>query len=196
MGFLLFGGTVMAFLLRKVGRSSARREYPKLASELGLTFEPPENPRYVGRLVGEMDGFRVRIESDERARIVCYFADDPGIDVRTYVHYRRLPEGYQAFSFGNRADDEWLKTRLESVDRWPEVDKKRLGALLSTLKPHRDRLKAFTLDRERVECVFDFGAPPYLPGSVVRQVLPQLIALLTLLQGASFRDSAQRGALA
>lgn len=177
VGFLMFGGTMLAFVLRRAARSSARREFPRLAEELALAYEAPDNPRYVGRLVGNYEGIRVRVESDERARIVCYFDRDPGIDVRTYVHHKRTPPGYEPFSFGNREDDEWMKARLQRTDAEHQERLSAVRAALTALRRHRDRLRAFTLDAERIECVFDFGTPPYIPGAIVKELLPLLTAL-------------------
>jgi hypothetical protein len=45
------------------------------------------------------------------------------------------------------------------------------------LGPDRDRVRDFTADGEKVECVFDFGVPAYLPASVVERLLPAMLAV-------------------
>jgi hypothetical protein len=176
-GVLLFGITALGFTRRKAGRSLARREYPKLAKRLGLDFIAPAGSREVGTLTGTVDDVRVRVESDERARLVCYPPGDLGIDVRSYPHHKRTPEGYEIFSLGSRADDRWAPNRFvrEGHDVQPVLVA--LKALIAAFGADRDRLRNFTADAEKVECVFDFGVPAYLPASVVGRVLPAMIAL-------------------
>lgn len=177
IGALLFGATALGFTRRKAGRALARREYPKLAARFGLALQPPERAGEVGTLVGDVDGVRVRVESDERARLVCYPPADHGLDVRSYPHHKRTPAGFEPISLGSRADDRWALNRFAREGHDVAAALAALGAVLVALGPDRDRLKTFTADAERVECVFDFGVPPYLPGSVVSRLLPAMVAL-------------------
>jgi hypothetical protein len=177
----MFAGTVFGFTRRKAGRALARRDFPRLAERLGLTYQPSDSPKGVGRIVGETQGVLVRIESDERARVVCQLPASLGIDVRSYDHFKRVPAGYDKISLGSRVDDEWMKVRLlhESGEDSFERVRERLASLLDKLRPNRDRLKEFTLDESRVECVFDFGSPPYLPAAIVERILPAMLSLAT-----------------
>jgi hypothetical protein len=184
-GFLIFAGTVLAATKRKAGRALARREYPKLARELDLQFEAPEQASAVGRISGDIQGVSVRVESDERARIVCYLEHDPGLDVRSYEHFKRCPAGYETFSLGSSSANQWLKNRYQRADTDPEPSRQALLGLLRELKPYESRISAFTLTADRLECVFNFGSPAHLPANVVRDVLPQILALVGRLnQGA------------
>lgn len=180
MGFLMFGATVLGFTRRKAGRSLARREYPKLAARLGLTFDAPARPGEVGVLRGEVEGVRVRVESDGRARAVCFTSGRLPIDVRNYPHHKRTPAGFEAFSFKNHVDDRWAQNRFIELDQDPSPYLNALRALLLAIGADRERLEGFTVDGEKVECVFNFGSPAYLPAAVVSRVLPAMVALARL----------------
>lgn len=178
-GFLMFAGTLFGLTRRKAGRALSRRDLPRLAARLGLAYQVSDSTKGGGRIVGEVQGVLVRIESDDRARIVCQLPRDLGVDVRSYAHYKRVPGGYERVSLGSRSDDEWMQVRLlhESGEESFERVRERLISLLDALRPHRSRLKEFTLDASRVECVFDFGTPPYLPASLVERILPPMLSL-------------------
>jgi hypothetical protein len=124
-----------------------------------------------------VDGVRVRVESDERARLVCYPPGDVGVDVRNYPHHKRTPEGYRTVSLGSRADDRWAPNRFARDGRDVEPVLVALKALIVAFGADRDRLRNFTADAEKLECGFDFGVPAYLPASVVARVLPAMVAL-------------------
>jgi hypothetical protein len=177
IGVLLFGATVLGFTRRRAGRSLARREYPKLAERLGLRYHAPSHRGEVGSLGGTLEGMRVRVESDERARLVVYPPGDVGLDVRNYAHHKRTPADYQPVSIGTRADDRWAQNRFAREGRDVEAALAQLRKLIVALGGDRDRLRTFSVDAEKVECVFDFGVPPYLPASVVTRVLPAMVGL-------------------
>lgn len=180
LGVLLFGVSALGLTRRKAGRSLARREYPKLADMFGLDFQAPTHSGDVGSIHGVIDGVRVRIESDERARLVCFPAADTGVDVRNYDHHKRTPEGYEVFSLKHHGDDRWAKNRY--VRSEADVDRVRrlVVDLLRAVGSDRDQLKSFTVDGEKVECIFDFGKPAYLPAPVVSRVLPAMLDLARL----------------
>jgi hypothetical protein len=180
LGFLMFGVTVLGFTRRKAGRSLARREYPKLAAKLGLTFEAPLRGDEVGCIKGEIEGIRVRIESDERCRIVCFPLGDVGLDVRNYEHHKRTPEGYESLSLQSLAEDRWAKNRFAREDLDIDARVVALRRVLDSTNPERDRLKGFTVDAEKIECVFEFGKPSYLPAPVAARVLPAMLELARL----------------
>lgn len=174
-GVVLFGVTALGFTRRRAGRALARRDYPKLAGKLGLELHAADGQ--VGTLTGSMEGVRVRVESDERARLVCYPVSDIGLDVRNYAHHKRTPAGYETISLGNRVDDRWALNRFarEGVDS--ERSRAALRALVARLGSERERVKTFTVDAEKIECLFDFGVPAYLPAGVVERLLPAMVAL-------------------
>jgi hypothetical protein len=180
IGILMFGASLLGLTRRRAGRSLARREYPKLAQNLGLLFQAPAREGEVGTIHGELDGVRVRIESDERSRIVCFPRLDLGIDVRNYEHHKRTPEGYEVFSLKKPADDRWAKNRYVSSAKDVVPLRNSVSELLRAVGTDRDQLKGFTVDREKIECVFDFGKPAYLPAPVVSRVLPAMLALARL----------------
>jgi hypothetical protein len=175
-GVVMFGMTLLGFTRRKAGRSLARREYPRLAKRLGLEFSAL-GPGVVGTLTGTVEGVRVRVESDDRARLVCYPPGDVGIDVRNYAHHKRTPVGYEVVSLGSRADDRWAQNRYARAGRDSGPTLEAVRALLAVLGPDRDRVRDFTADGEKVECVFDFGVPAYLPASVVERLLSAMLAV-------------------
>jgi hypothetical protein len=177
-GIVMFVGTILGWLKRRAGRSLARRGYPELARDLGLSYVPPRYPRGLGSLKGEMRGYRVLVDPDETARVVVRFRGSAPLDLRSYPHWKRLPPGYTSFSFADRTLDRWLSGRLvkQSAEVEPLLDD-RFRELLKRVMNLGSELKQFAVDSERLEARFDFGTPPYVPPALVRQLLPLLVEL-------------------
>ncbi len=167
----MFVGTVVAAMRRRAGRSLAQRQFPRLAERLGLRFEAPRYDGWVGQLKGAFEGHDVLVQPDERARIVVLLRQPLQIDLRTFQHWKRAPEGKSAFSFKERKLNAWLPNRwcadgLEGV----LGDNGALAAALDALRVH-PHVKQLVLDEERLEFTLDYGSPPYIPAGDVQALL-------------------------
>jgi hypothetical protein len=175
-GLLMFAGSAIARLRRRRRLSLAERNYPALAERLGLDFEPPRHAGWVGRLRGRHAGYAVLVEPDERPRIVVNFEANPGLDVRSYLHWKRAPEGYVGFTFGRRHLDERLPNRY-CASNLQDTELRELAAVFDKVLGASPELKQFTLNSERIECVFDYGHPAVIPPPEVERLLPALVQL-------------------
>ncbi|HEX2730456.1 MAG TPA: hypothetical protein VHM70_02585 [Polyangiaceae bacterium] len=177
-GLLMFAGSAIAARRRKLRQSRAGRNYPLLAGKLGLELEPARYPGWVGRLRGRFQGFDVLVEPDERPRIVVRFAAASLLDLRTYEHWKRVPEGYQVLSLGKRRLDQRFINRFGRTQLAP--DAANIDALTTALEAILDStegLRQLTIDADRIECLLDYGNPPVIPAPEVERLLPLLSAL-------------------
>jgi hypothetical protein len=175
-GLVMFAGSVLARLRRKRQRARAERNYPALAERLGLEFEAPRYAGWVGRLRGRFEGYEVLVEPDERPRVLIHLAGNVGLDVRSYDHWRRVPDGMTSFSFGTRRLDQRLPNRFCELEL-QDHDSKLLGAEIERVLLMSEALRQFTLDAKRLECLFDFGTPAVIPVAEVERFLPALVQL-------------------
>lgn len=176
LGLLMFAGSAVARLRRRRQRGRAERNYPALAERLGLSFEAPRYDGWVGRLRGTYQQYSVLVQADERARIVVQLQTSPGLDVRSYDHWKRPPEAHTTFSFGQRKLDQRLPNR-HCTQALSERDFRQLAPVFSHLLDQSEALRQFTLDPERIELIFDFGVPAVIPTDDVERLLSAAVEL-------------------
>ncbi len=182
MGFLFFGIMVFGVMRRKAGNVVARGLYPKLAEKLGLSYEPSTYKAGVGRLVGEYEGYRVTVDPDDQRRIYLRFAGRPSVSLHSYAHNKRPAQGQRNF----RPTSKVLSTQFKTAQASDEI-MERLNAdeaLPSVVKPLKflRELKTLSVTENGVTAVFDYGSPPYIPASIVEDVLPRLVSLAQVVE--------------
>ncbi len=179
VGILFFVGTLYGFTRKRARRALALRDYPRLAERIGLE-RVGGSATTLGRFRGDYDGYRVAVDPEERApRIVLFLHQPTDWDLRTYQRWKRVPEGLETLTFADRGLNAWLSTRLLSGDP-SGLAEARLAAVESELLALRaltPNLREFSLAEDRLECVFDFGTPPFIPAALVADVLKQLAKL-------------------
>ncbi len=182
IGIVFFGGTMFALLRRKAGRGLARREYPSLASKLGLRLEEPRYPGWTGKLVGQSNGRQILVDPDESSRLSVTFARPLGVDLRSYERWKRCPPGFESFTLG-REWDSWLVNRFCTQGLADALYKNdALTTCLAELRAAAEHLSQLTIDGEKVEVVVDFGTPAHVPARVVEKLVPALIRAATILE--------------
>jgi hypothetical protein len=185
---VLFLGTYAGIRLKRAGYHRARREYPTLANELGLVFRPPVNQKGVGQLRGEFRGRKILVDPDETTRISVEFTRPRAIDCRSYDVNRRPSAGLARAHTGIEAFDRLFRHRYADPVLLETLMESR-SELRARLLPFRVRrsshLKDFVVKPEGIDCYFDFGKPPHIPLSVVRQVLAETADLADLIEAAS-----------
>lgn len=177
VGLVMFVGTVGGFALRAFRKRRARATFPELGQRLGLHHLPPEMPGAGGTLKGTFGGFEVRIEADNKARIVVQVPSAPTMDLRNYDRWTRLPPGLQPFALSDRAVNGWLKTRLTDPDVVESIVAD--GELLALLRQLSDltALREFSVADGRVEMIFDFGVRGLFPAGAAEQALQLAVAV-------------------
>jgi hypothetical protein len=176
----------VAHRLRRSGAARAAKEYPALATKLGLSRrDPPAGG--IGALSGEMGGHRVFVDPDERARIVVYTRSAPQIVLRTFEHEKRVPAGMVAVR-PEGAPSGFLRDSFAGEAIAPAL-KARADQLAACLRPFAERwprtVSHLSITPERLECALDFGRPSHIPPDVVEALLPAAVALVRFLESLS-----------
>lgn len=177
MGLLFFGIMVLGVVRRKAGNVVARGLYPKLAERLGIAYEPSSYKAGVGRLIGEYQGYRVTVDPDDQRRIYLRFESHPAVSLHSYSHNKRPANGQRDFRPTSAVLSSQFKTAQASDAIKDRINSnKELPVVIKPLKFLRE-LKTLSVTENGVTAVFDYGSPPYIPASVVEDVLPRLVAL-------------------
>jgi len=159
------------------------RKYPALAAKLGLSLRDAAGSG-TGTLTGEVDGYRVFVDPDDRARIVVYTRAEPQIVLRTYSHEKRVPAGMVAVT-PEGLPNGFLRDAYAGQTIAPVLHARdaELGALLRPFAERWPRTVAhLSVIPERLECALDFGRPTHIPPEVVEALLPAAISLLRFLE--------------
>lgn len=192
MGLLFFGITVLGVVRRKAGNVVARGLYPRLAEKLGLTYEPSSYKGGVGRLVGKYEGYRVTVDPDDQRRIYLRFESQPAVALHSYVHNRRPANGQRTF----RPVSKILSSQFQTAQASDAIMERfnRDEALPSVIKPLKflRELKTLSVTENGVTAVFDYGSPPYIPASIVEDVLPRMAALARVVDAPEGADEVHR----
>lgn len=182
MGMLFFGIMVLGVVRRKAGNVLARGMYPGAAQRLGLTYVPSPYKVGVGRMEGEFQGYRVIVDPDDQRRIFLKFADSPAVTLHSYAHNKRPSKGQLSFRPASRILSAQFRTSHaspEMIDKLNQAES--LEEILKPLKFLRP-LKTLSVTASGVTAVFDYGSPPFIPSSVVEDVLPRLVALARIFE--------------
>ncbi len=195
-GILMFLGTLIGMTRRRAGRAMAQRGFPGLAAKLGLQFEAPRYEGWAGRLKGSFRGHEVLVQSDDRARIVVFLSNEPQIELRSYEHFKRVPEGLAVFTLGDRKLHRWLPNRFCLPDAEEQLSSSRaLQQSLAELSHRTQHLKQLTVESQRIEAVLEYGSPPFIPTGDAERLLTLLTDLATEVEACFQRalGSGRRG---
>ena len=144
-------------------------------------------PAASGRFSGEIDGHRVFVDPDERARIVVYTRIQPQAVLRTFEHEKRVPAGMIAVMLDGVPPGFW-KDAYAAPAIAPALEA-RSGELGALVRPFAERwprtVSHLSVTPERLECALDFGRPIHIPPEVVETLLPAAIALVRFFESLS-----------
>ena len=175
MGIVFLVVTVGRVLRRKAGHVLAARDYPQIANEFGLVFKPSSYKSGAGTLSGDVDGFRVLVDPDDQRAIRVRFPDESlGIELHTYEHNQRPRKGQRAFRVTGTGVSGWFKTSFATPELIEAVHDERVLAEFRALRTIRE-LSSLSLTPSGFRAVFDYGSPPFIPASIVREVVKGLI---------------------
>ncbi len=182
IGMLMFGIMTWGFLRRKAGHVVARNQYPALAEELGLSYRASRYASGVGRMSGIYEGYQVVVDPDDQRHIRVVLPDSPGVELWMHAHNRRPPPGMQSFQPENRQLSALFRTAhgtpsgIEAVQRAEELE-----TTARRLRGMRE-LKSLSVTESGITAVLDYGNPPFIPASVVRTMLRDLVQIASNLQ--------------
>jgi hypothetical protein len=195
IGLIFFGGMVIGMKRRKLAFHSARTAYPALAAKLGLGHVAPVRSEMIGKLVGEIDGYSVVVDPDDQMRVSVRFPRRLPIVLRSYERTRLPPAGMERLDTGCRRLDALFKERYAAPEL-AEALYDDIDAWASALRPFEgdaaNRLKDFAVTEDGAFCAYDYGKPAHLPARLVEAVVPALVGLGRLLDGAGRRASSAR----
>lgn len=186
-GMLMFVGMFAAVVYRRVQRRRAANAFPELAATLGLAYSPPRYAGGVGGLSGVVRGYRVVVDPDEQRMIAVRFDGAPRVELKTYPGSYKAPYDMVTVHSGDRAFDEFFKTRHASeeiADRIAESDSP--GRLVSPFQGRYYRqVQSIAVTSQGVICRLDFGSPPHIPAAALERLLPACVALAELVEPSS-----------
>lgn len=188
IGLLFFLGTFLGWHRRRSGHRRAARELPSLAARLGLSLVGSRGPGTIGRITGTLNGYAVLVDPDERSRLVVRFSSPPGIDCRSYARGKRPPRGLDPFDSRSKTFDRLMKDRFareelaEALEARAEPLERAVAAVLGAVGK---ALQELSIRDDAIECVVDFGKPPYIPAPVVKKGLEALTGLARLVEEAA-----------
>ena len=191
IGILMFLGTAIAFVRRKLGRKRAAQRFPELATQLGLEYTAPRYKGNVGILTGTYDGRPVRVDPDEQRLIKLRFHGTPRVDLRTYENSLRPPFDMVTVHSGDRVFDRFFKTRFASEDVAARISTSpQAGECLAPFLGRYSRhVQSVTVTAEGVVCRLDFGSPPYIPEGALNELLPACAQLANVLEPRATADA-------
>lgn len=170
IGFAMAALTVFFALRSRYNEKRARRDFPSLAVELGLTFKPSPYKTAIGRLVGAFSGYRVIVDPDETQTIRIALDAPLGLELRSKSERRPLKNGHRIFepkrrevarALGACQGTDAAIVRFEAAPSLGDVARFLGGR----------QVKSFLLSDSGMTIEFDFGRPPHLPGSVVKDTI-------------------------
>jgi hypothetical protein len=107
------------------------------------------------------------------------------VSLHSYEHNKRPPQGAEYVRLTSPLLSARFKTTHASgpvAARLNQADE--LGALLKPLQFLR-ALKSLSVTSSGVTAVFDYGNPPFIPADVVADVVPRLVHLAGVVDGAA-----------
>lgn len=182
LGFAMAALTVFFALRSRYNEKRARRDFPSLAQELGLTHKPSPYKTAIGKLTGSFSGYKVIVDPDETQSIRIALEAPLGLELRSKSERRPQKSGQRFFEPTAREVARALPTcqgtdaaiqRFEAAQSAREVARFLAGRTV----------KSFLLSDSGITIDFDFGRPPHLPGSVVKDTLELFTRFARELEG-------------
>ena len=161
------------------GRRKAMREFPEEAKRLGFDLKTSRSGEF-GVYSGKYKGYFFSIDPDSNATIHLQMKPVPGL--KEFM----TKQGEMNFNSGNKEFDSLFRTRLVS----PE-----LGQKLSSAKPFitfavqfgrrwKSKCNYIQIYDSSIYCSFKYGNGSYIPASILKQIVPEMVKLADLLQSA------------
>lgn len=159
-----------------MGRRKAFREFPKAANKFGFTRKKGKTSTFTG----VYDGYSFTIHPKRNATIHLQMKSVPGL--KEFI----TREGETNFSSGDQGFDNLFRTRLVSHQ---------LGQKLSSAKPFiafavqfgrrwKSKSNYIQIYNDSIYCSLKYGNGSYIPASVLRQIVPDMVKLANLLRAA------------
>lgn len=184
VGLLAVGSVVYVGLwkflyidLTKRGWKDAKRNYPRLAKGMNLTFQEASLNHHIGKISGVLNGFHVAVKPDDNATIEVRFHTTRDLFFSSIDPENMAPyPGMVRFDTGNAAFNRYFLTRFAS----PAVSsalKEQSSALQFVdlfVKKWARPIKRFDISSNGIACRFKYGGQTYIPAAVLESILLEL----------------------
>lgn len=163
----------------------AKKQLP-LYDRFGLSFMPSGSLIAIGKLQGSVDGFKIKVEPDERTKIKIELPSSPDVVISLESLGNQVRE---PFSFGNPALDNMLRNKghsdgaAERLVRDPDAQ----AALAGFLGKWRGRIRTFLIVSGRLECSPARGTSQkvnFILPQQLDELLPDLLELAKAIENA------------
>lgn len=183
IGMVFFLATVTTFVVRRMRRHAALRDWPALAAEFGLRHQPSPHRGAQGRLRGTIGGRGVLVDPEDR-RIFVNLEQPVPIELRSYAATGPAPAGRVTVFAGSALLRRHFKTRVAAPELASSLAAStRLDAALASFSAlSARRVSALSVSESGVTCNVDFGTPPFIPASALRTLLPACLRLASAVE--------------
>lgn len=178
IGVVLFIFTYLTLRRKRSARGKAVDEFPAFARTQGLQHHQ-RRPGEIGVLTGQYQGFELRVDPDEGAKIWLRFAHAPKVELRSFKFLKRQPAGMEPMVTPSRDFDGYFVDRYVSRavnDALLEVNED-LSAIVADLKASPQRIVAFSISSEGIECGLAVERIAYISTDTLTYLLPRLVRL-------------------
>jgi hypothetical protein len=175
---VLFFLTYLTLRRKRSERGKATQDFPAFAQAEGLQHQQRQ-PGEIGVLTGTYQGFELRVDPDEGAKIWLRFTHAPKVELRTFKFHKRQPAGMEPLlssyqTFEGYFADRYVGPAVNELLSKLEED---LDAIVRDLKTAPHRVIALSITSEGIECRLQVERIAYISTDTLRYLLPRLVRL-------------------
>ncbi len=171
------------------GWRKAKQQFGEYGQALGLEFIAPDFDYQIGQLAGTYESHEVRILPDEQARIEVQLNVPERVELSTLPFHRKIPpSGMKQVESRYSSFNRFFKTRYAAPGLARQLaESESLAEFLEVFQEKWGRqLEYLTLSDTTLTASLRYGWQSYIPGDVVKTLLPDLIELAERFEALSF----------
>ena len=182
--FIILGGLAFIALgeflfldLTGLGKKKARKHFPIAAQSLGFKLKERRNPGNIGTYEGRYEGYNFAIETDQSAKVLLDMRPVRGIqEIKT-------TQGGLDFNTGSKFDKLFTAREADSSLRQRIVDAKHFQDIATQMAQRWKRAtSSIRITESQIICKFKYGSSSYIPASVLKEIVPQMVAVADAIQ--------------
>ena len=163
-----------------LGRRKALREFPEAAQKFGFVHKKSRSSRPFGTYTGIYSGYSFKIDPDSNATI--HLEMNPVSGLTEFI----TRKGKTNFDSGDKGFDRFFKTRIVSAELGQKL-REATAFLAYTVqfgKRWNGKYNYIQIYKDSIYCSFKYGNGHYIPASVLKKIIPDMVRLADLLQAA------------
>lgn len=164
-----------------LGRRKAMRQFPKAAETFGFVRQPSRASKPIGTYTGTYHGYDFKIDPDSNATILLQMEPIDGITEFLTT------TGETNFQSSDPQFDSLFKTRLISAELGQRLnhEKRFLAFAADFAKRWRWKANYIQIYSDSIYCSLKYGNGRYIPASVLKDIVPEMVELADRLQTAA-----------